>query len=183
MFGTEIEASLGTKAFGRFYMLSGLAGAALTLVVNYSQVIPVIGASGAIYGVLAVYWVMFPNRLVYIYFLFPVKVKWMVPGMMILGFLFGGSNVAHFAHLGGAVFGLLYMKSNWRWNWLGSKITNLRYKRQSAKLGKGREQATEVMRRVDEILDKINEVGIENISKADRKFLEDASSELARKKE
>jgi len=183
MFGTEIEFTWGTKSFSRFYFICGLAGAVLTLVGLPSQAIPMIGASAAIYGVLTTYWIMFPNRYLYIYFLFPVKVKWAIPGMMLLGFLFAGGNVAHLAHLGGAICGLIYLKSDWHFSRLFHRFKNLRYKRQETKLNKKRQEAEDIMKRVDSILDKINEVGIENISKSDRKFLEDASSELAREKD
>lgn len=182
MFGTEIERSWGSKSFGRFYILAGLAGAFLTLVANSSQPYPIIGASAAIYGVLVAYWIMYPNRYLYIYFLFPIKVKWAIPGMMLLGFLFSAGNIAHMAHLGGAVFGYLYLKMDWRWIYVTKWLKNRSYRRQEAKLVKNRQQAEDVMKRVDAILDKINEVGIENISKDDRKFLEEASSELSRKK-
>ncbi len=182
MFGTEVEFTWGSKRFGRFYLLAGLAGAVLSMAVKSSQIAPIIGASAAIYGVLAAYWVMFPERYLYIYFLIPIKVKWAIPGIMLLGFLFGGANIAHFAHLGGALFGLLYMKADWRWLHLGDKFKQYKYSRQSSKVEKNRQRAEEIMRRVDEILDKINEVGIENISKEDRKFLEEASSKLAGKK-
>jgi len=181
MFGTEIEFTLGTKSFARFYIFCGLAGAILTLIVYPNQMAPMIGASGAIYGLLVAYWLMFPGRKLYIYFLFPVKVKYAIPGMMVLGFLFSGGNVAHMAHLGGALFGLAYMKLGWRWLSFGKKFKNLRYKRQEAKLEKRRQNAADVMKRIDAILDKINEVGLENISKADRKFLEEASSELSQR--
>jgi hypothetical protein len=83
------------------------------------------------------------------------------------------------AHLGGALFGLAYLKLDWRWISFGKKLKNLRYKRQEAKLEKRRQNAVDTMKRIDAILDKINEVGLENISKADRKFLEEASSELS----
>ncbi len=181
MFGTEIENTWGTRRFARFYILAGLAGALLVLMVNYDQPQPVIGASGAIYAVFAAYWIMFPNRHIYLYFLFPIKVKYFVPGFMILGFLFGGSNVAHMAHLGGALFGLIFLKMDWRWLSFGRKVKEMKYKRQEAKLEKNRQQAEEIMKRVDDILDKINDVGIENISKEDRKFLEEASSHLSKK--
>jgi len=181
MFGTEIEWSWGSRRFARFYVAAGLAGAFLTMMISSSQPYPVIGASAAIYGVLVAYWIMFPNRLLYIYFLFPVKVKYAIPGMMILGFLFSAGNIAHWAHAGGALFALTYMKLDWRWIRLGRKFKDLRYQRQSAKLEKNRQKAQDIMKRVDAILDKINEVGIENISKADRKFLEEASSKLADK--
>lgn len=182
MFGTEIEYSWGIKTFGKFYILAGLAGAFLTLIVQSTSPIPVIGASAAIYGVLVAYWLMFPDRYLYLYFLVPVKVKWAIPGLLLLGFVFGGSDVAHFAHLGGALFGLIYLKADWRRLRLGSWYKGLSYKRKEAKLEKNRMKAEETMKRVDEILDKINEVGIENISAEDRKFLEEASSRLSGEK-
>lgn len=181
MFGTEIEHRWGSKAFSRFYVLAGLAGAFLCLVFNASQPYPIIGASAAIYGILVAYWVMFPNRQLYIYFLFPVKVKWAIPGLMLLGFLFSAGNIAHMAHLGGVVFALIYMKMDWRWVYFTRWLKNKRYRQHEVKLKKNRHQAEDIMKRIDAILDKINEVGIENISKSDRKFLEEASSELSKK--
>jgi membrane associated rhomboid family serine protease len=86
--------------------------------INLRMDVPTIGASGAVFGILLAFGMMFPNMLVYIYFLFPIKAKWIV---IIYGALelFSGisnnpsDNVAHFAHLGGMVFGfflLLYWK-------------------------------------------------------------------------
>ncbi|MCX6307027.1 MAG: rhomboid family intramembrane serine protease [Bacteroidetes bacterium] len=80
--------------------------------------VPTVGASGAVYGILLAFGMMFPNMLVYVYFLFPIKAKWIV---IIYGAfeLFSGisnnpnDNVAHFAHLGGMIFGfflILYWK-------------------------------------------------------------------------
>jgi len=181
MFGTEIERRWGSKVFARFYILAGLAGAFLSIIINASQPYPIIGASAAIYGLLVAYWVMFPGRYLYLYFLFPVKVKWAIPGMMLLGFLFSAGNIAHMAHLGGIIFSLLYLKLDWRWIYPTRWLKNWRYRRQQIKLEKNKQHAEDVMKRVDSILDKINEVGIENISKSDRKFLEEASSRLSNK--
>ncbi len=70
-----------------------------------------LGASGAVFGILVAFGMTFPNTLLYIYFLIPVKAKWVVIGYASLELFFGvsgvQSNVAHFAHLGGALFGLL----------------------------------------------------------------------------
>lgn len=179
MFGTEIELAWGTRVFGRFYVLGGLAGALLTLIFSSAQPHPVIGASAAIYSVLTAYWLMFPNR--YLFFLVSVKVKWAIPGFMILGSLVFGRQVALLAHLGGILFALLYIKGDWRWALIGRRIRRWRYGRQEAKLQKNRQRAEDVMKRVDAILDKINRVGIDNLTKAERKFLEEASSELSRR--
>ena len=184
MFGTEIEFAWGSKRFGRFYILAGIAGAILTLIVFSGQMIPMIGASGAIYGVLVAYWFMFPNREL-MFFPLPirVRVKWAIPIFMLLGVFLSGANVAHMAHAGGAIFGVIYMKTDWRFASLTHKLKTFRYRRQEAKLEKRRHQADDVMKKVDAILDKINQVGIENLTKAERKFLEEASSELAREKD
>lgn len=181
MFGSEVESSLGRNSFIKFYLFAGLCGAILPLIFQSNQMINIVGASGAIYGVLGAYWVMFPNRYLYLYFLVPVKVKWAIPGFLLIGLLFGGSGVSHLAHLGGAIFGFLYMKLDWRWLSFSKKVKNISVKRKEAKLEKNRMKAEETMHKVDEILDKINEVGIENISKEERKFLEEASSNLSRK--
>ena len=74
----------------------------------------VVGASGAIYGVLLAFGMLFPNSKVYLYFLVPIKTKWMIIGYIIIelvdGIVGAGGNVAHFAHLGGMVFGFIMMK-------------------------------------------------------------------------
>jgi membrane associated rhomboid family serine protease len=85
--------------------------------------VPTIGASGAVYGILLAFGMMFPNMLVYIYFLFPIKAKWIVILYGAIEIFSGISNnpsdnVAHFAHLGGMLFGF-FLILYWR-----RKITN-----------------------------------------------------------
>lgn len=183
MFGTEVEYTLGRSTFLWFFFACGIAGGLLHLLVWPSAEAVLVGASGAIYGVMVAYWLMFPDRHLYLYFLFPVKVKYAIPGMMLVGFLFAAPNVAHMAHLGGAVCGFLFLKVDWRWARLAGTLKRLRYEQQTAKLEARRTQAEEMMKRVDAILDKINEVGIDNLTKEERKFLEEASSNLSRKED
>lgn len=78
---------------------------------------PMVGASGAIYGVLLAFGFLFPNLPIYLYFAIPVKAKWLIIGYFVLELVYGISGsadgVAHFAHLGGMIFGfvmLLYWK-------------------------------------------------------------------------
>jgi membrane associated rhomboid family serine protease len=184
MFGTQIEFAWGTPRFARFYILSGLTGGLLSLLVYHVfSTAPsiIVGASGAIYGLMIAYWFMYPNNLLYVFFVLPVKVRWAIPGMMVLGFLFGGPGVAHAAHLGGVLFGVVYMKVDWRVLSLSRRLKNLRYRRMEAKLERQRGEAAETMKKVDAILDKINQVGIDNLSRSERKFLEDASSQLSKR--
>lgn len=76
--------------------------------------IPTIGASGAIFGVLLAFGMMFPNTLLYLYFFVPIKAKYFVIGYVALelyeGLANNGDNIAHFAHLGGLVFGFILIK-------------------------------------------------------------------------
>lgn len=85
----------------------------LSHLVTTKMNIPTIGASGAVFGVLLAYGLIFPNSLIYIYFLLPIKAKWFVLIYAALEFWFGvsgaGDNVAHFAHLGGMIFGYLLL--------------------------------------------------------------------------
>jgi len=87
--------------------------------INIKMNIPTVGASGAVFGILLAFGMMFPNTLIYIYFLFPIKAKWFVIIYGALELFFGvtnsHSNVAHFAHLGGMIFGFFlirYWKKN-----------------------------------------------------------------------
>jgi len=71
-----------------------------------------VGASGSVFGLLLAFGILFPNSLIYIYFLFPMKAKWLVIGYGVLELWLGianrsGDNVAHFAHLGGMLFGII----------------------------------------------------------------------------
>lgn len=77
--------------------------------------VPTVGASGAVFGILLAFGMMFPNTLIYIYFLFPIKAKWFVIVYGGLELFMGirnsaGDNVAHFAHLGGMIFGFFLIR-------------------------------------------------------------------------
>ena len=83
----------------------------LRIMMEWRMSIPMVGASGAVFGILLAFGMMFPNQLIFIYFLFPVKAKYFVIIYGALEFFFGisgaQSGVAHFAHLGGMLFGFL----------------------------------------------------------------------------
>jgi membrane associated rhomboid family serine protease len=83
--------------------------------INVRMDIPTVGASGAVFGILLAFGMMFPNSLIYLYFFFPIKAKWFVifygAVEVYLGFANkSGDNVAHFAHLGGMIFGFFLIR-------------------------------------------------------------------------
>lgn len=135
MFGNTLENIWGSKRFLLFYMVCGIGAGLCQELVQYIQYantlagyatvdtgreivqmseylnrMTTVGASGAIYGLLLAFGMMFPDSRIYLYFLFPIKAKWFVIGYAVLELILGlggGDNVAHFAHLGGMLFGLL----------------------------------------------------------------------------
>jgi membrane associated rhomboid family serine protease len=139
MFGSILENYWGPKRFLTFYVVCGIGAAILHLVVLYHELTPywqelssysiheqmayraaanapinnaTLGASGAIFGCMVAFGLLFPNSLIYIYALIPVKAKWAVLAYVVYELFLGvqnnaGDNVAHWAHLGGGLVGLL----------------------------------------------------------------------------
>jgi hypothetical protein len=126
-----------------------------------------------------------PDRTVYVWFLFPIKIKYLV--MILIGVeLLAVRNqnvdgVAHFAHLGGALIGYLYLKADWRPGRITRWFRDFRYERRGTKLRKKHEATRQVMDEVDRVLDRINEVGYEGLTREERRILEEASELLSRK--
>jgi membrane associated rhomboid family serine protease len=137
MFGGELESYWGSRKFLRYFLFCGIGAGICTVIFTPYQFIPVIGASGAIYGILLAFGWLFPNRLIYIYLLFPIPAKYMV---IIFGLieLFSsmegtGGGVAHLTHLGGLLFGLSYMA----YPAIRQKIRREYYKRKWSQRGPG----------------------------------------------
>jgi membrane associated rhomboid family serine protease len=123
MFGVELERLWGTRGFLRYYAVTGVGAAITTLVVALlpfpitaaTYVSSTIGASGALYGLLMAYALYYPDRPILMFMLFPVPAKYFVMIMGGISFLMatsGGSpTIAHAAHLGGMIFGYLYLRN------------------------------------------------------------------------
>lgn len=122
MFGTELERMWGTNAFLRYYFATGVAAAVTTILVSLAPFpstarlfyTVTIGASGAIYGLLLAYGLTFPNRPIYIYFIFAIPAKYFVMIMGAIALLSSmggsGSGIAHITHLGGLVAGYVMLR-------------------------------------------------------------------------
>ncbi|MEE4293254.1 MAG: rhomboid family intramembrane serine protease [Xanthomonadales bacterium] len=121
MFGTQLEHAWGSKRWLIYYLVcvAGAGAVQLTVQLFEGGIYPTIGASGGVFGLLLAYGVMWPeNRIFLIFFPVPIKAKWFVliyGGIeLLLGFTRAMPGIAHFAHLGGMIFGfaLLYF-----WGW------------------------------------------------------------------
>ena len=182
MFGSELEREWGTKEFLKYYFICGI-GAGLTIMLLSPNSVT-IGASGAIYGIMVAYAILYPDRPIYIYFLFPVKVKYFIGFLAFVSFFstFGTASdgIAHAAHLGGMVVGFVYLKY-WNqfyklksWFQQGQKKSD-----QNLKFNQGDDQKVDYYRKkIDELLDKINRVGYLKLSDEEKELLEEGSKYL-----
>jgi len=121
MFGFPLEKMWGSKRYADYYGICLLGAGLIQLIVQYisGDVYPTIGASGAVFGLLLAYAVMWPNnKLILLFFPVPIKAKWFVLIYGAAELIFGATGampqVAHFAHLGGLIFGAGLL---WRWGW------------------------------------------------------------------
>ena len=117
MFGLELEHLWGSKKFFIYYTLCGLGGGIAHLIISPllggGVGAPLVGASGAVFGLLIAFGLLFPDRPIYLYFFIPMRAKYFVALYMALEFflLSSGSRdgISHLAHLGGAIVGIIYM--------------------------------------------------------------------------
>jgi membrane associated rhomboid family serine protease len=118
MFGVELERMWGTKFFLRYYAVTGIGAAITTIVVallpfavteqTYGTV--TVGASGALFGILLAFALYFPERPILLAMLFPIPAKYFVIIIGALSYFSSPGGVAHAAHLGGIIFGYLYLQ-------------------------------------------------------------------------
>jgi membrane associated rhomboid family serine protease len=117
MFGSDLETTWGTRRFLQFYFFSGIGAGFCVVLLNYlfsNPLIPTIGASGAIYGILLAWAVLWPDRIILFAFIFPMKVKYFVMIFGALAFMNSfnvNSGVSEFAHLGGMAFAYIFLKA------------------------------------------------------------------------
>jgi membrane associated rhomboid family serine protease len=181
-FGPRVEARLGSTRFIQLYLVSGLGGAALSFI---TPNVSIVGASGAIFGVMLAYATFWPRDQVLIWGIIPIEIRWLVLGSTALALFSGlgalrqpgfGGNVAHFAHLGGYLGAWIFLKvvnpartvARFRAKTVAptpvDKIAN--WKR--VDVNKVHEVNREELNR---ILDKINTSGLTSLTAQERLFL------------
>ena len=179
-FGPRLELVLGGRRFLILYFFSGIMGAGLSFF--FTPHAAILGASGAVYGVMlgfAYYW---PKELLYVWGMFPVQARWLVAAMTALslfgGFGIGSAGIAHFAHLGGFVGGFLYLR------WIDSSVRAAQSQRKvevktisEANIKKwstiDREKLHSVNREeYDRIWGKINATGAGSLTPSEQEFME-----------
>jgi membrane associated rhomboid family serine protease len=179
-FGPRVEQRIGSERFIALYMISGISGGLLSFV--FAPAAAIVGASGAIFGVLLAFARFWPRDRIYIWGVLPIEARWLVIGYTAIslwgGFGGGSSGTAHFAHLGGFVGGffcLLYMQRRQGAKRFHKQATGVPPAK-DALLGDWRKvdrsRVHSINRdEVDRILDKINASGIDSLTPQERLFL------------
>jgi len=194
MFGRAVESRYGKREYLIFFLvaivLSGLAWVLAEFVSSREmlQNISMLGASGGVAAVLLLFALNFPRRLIFVWAILPVP-AWAFAlffvGMDIMGAVSREGNVAYAAHLGGAIFAVLYYKFGWKLGQYAPAGVSLPRLRRGPKLRvhDPMEEESETETRVDEILRKIQQHGQESLTRRERRILEQASRDYQRKRE
>jgi membrane associated rhomboid family serine protease len=185
MFGSELERLWGKEHFLKFYFVTGVGAGLVTMIIGLNSTTPIVGASGAVYGVLLAYGLTYPNRTVYLYGIIPIKSLWFVIGIGVIAFMSSFDNVSqisHLTHLSGMVIGYLMLKRPVRFNdlWFSIRKRTLEYKIKHEEKKVSQHQAIE--REIDGILDKINREGFDSLTNEEHDRLYKGSQSLSRTK-
>ncbi len=184
-FGPRLEQRVGSGRFIGLYLVSGFAGALLSLA---TPRVPIVGASGAVFGVFLGYARYWPRSQVLIWGIIPVEARVLVIGMTVLallgGFGAGQRGVAHFAHLGGFIGGWLFLR------WTEARSAAAAFRRASTpQAGPARSEAVDRWRRIDRsalhpvnaeelerVLAKLESAGPQDLTPDERAFLDRLSA-------
>ncbi len=188
-FGPPLEERWGGREFIKFYAICGVGGAFFTFI--FGGDIPIVGASGAVLGVLLAYALNWPDNLIWIWAIFPIKAKYLVLILGAISFFsaFSGSSggIAHFAHLGGLVVGYVYLKKGWavqaRFEGLKRRFRMRKFSvvpgGKSDSLATGQtsraDEEARVLEEVDRLLDKIAAEGMGSLTPKEKSFLDEVS--------
>ncbi len=211
MFGAEVAEWMGSRHFVSMYFFCGIFAALFSFFMCLLGLTnnPIIGASGALMGVFVAYYKFFPDRVILMFFIIPMKIRHAMWVMIALDILFANSGdmIAHFAHLGGVVAGFLYMAVYQN----GSKVIYdsplsgvfrlfsshpERFRRSRSSSSRSYEKDSveepEVLegevfymneqKRMDDILRKVEREGIQSLSESEREFLLKAGDKLRRRR-
>jgi len=207
IFGAGVEEALGRKRFYALYFSSGILGglvqALLGIIIKTPMFeAPVVGASAGAFGLTAAFALLFPDSLLMLFFVVPLKAKYLLPLSVVMAVIFmivpsKGGNVAHAAHLGGMLAGYLYVKyaAHWQFHWPRSSRIRRRPARRLIRVPANKPSDWRdtvpveedlppdefLSKEVDPILDKISAHGIQSLTERERRVLERARAKVARR--
>jgi len=172
--GSELEAVYGRAKLLFLFVGAGVA-AGLAHGFWWRQALPVAGATGCVYGLLVAFAFLFPRRQVLFLFLIPIEVRFLVP--LVLGFdvamFLAAKRYDGLAHLGGALFGLLFFRYEDRLSRFLDRVEERAARRET-------EAVEDLETELDSVLDKISRTGMGSLSRKEREFLKRASRHYQR---
>jgi len=183
VFGRELEQAWGKSKFLKYYFLTGIGSGLITYLFQINSDNPVIGASGAVYGILLAYGISFPNRMLYIWGLIPIRSIWLVVIMgsiAFFGLLGRADGISHVTHISGMFIGYILLKKKWQ---LAYIIIAMRKKTVEFQVQRKEDRALKkksINRDIDMILEKIKEVGFSGLSNEEQSKLYEASKSLSK---
>jgi len=208
--GREVEEALGQKSFWALYFSSGMLGGliqALTgVLLGGFFAAPVVGASAGAFGLISAFAVLFPDRVLLLFFILPIRAKYLLAIFAVIagaGIAFPAKNptgprTADAAHLGGMLAGLLFVRfaAHWQFRWPQIQRGGNRPLRRLVRVSSNKpagwaRDVTEVeeevtpdeflAKEVDPILDKISAHGIQSLTDRERKILETARTKMRKR--
>ena len=183
VFGRELEQAWGKEKFLKYYFLTGIGSGLITFLFQMDSSSPVIGASGAVYGILLAYGFSYPNRMLYIWGLVPIRSMWLVIIMGLIAFfgLLGKTDgISHVTHISGMLIGYVLLKKKWK---LSDIIFALRKKTIEFHVQRREDQNLKknfIKRDLDIILDKIKDVGFSGLSEKEKSSLYEVSKKMSK---
>jgi membrane associated rhomboid family serine protease len=162
-FGSSLEVAWGGKQFLKYYFFCGIAAAVCSIAFAWGSPVPIVGASGAIFGLLVAYAKTFPESVILLFFVFPVKVRYAVIFLAVINLLGAisapGDDTAYLTHLAGGVFGYFYLIGQSKGK---HRINTYMFKGVLAKFRQKYDKQRTA--EINAILDKINAHGIKSLS-------------------
>ena len=183
VFGRELEQAWGKTHFLKYYFITGVGSGLITYLFQMGSDNPVIGASGAVYGVLLAYGVSYPNRMLYIWGIIPVKSMWLViimGSIAFFGVLGNADGISHVTHISGMVIGYFLLKKRWRWK---DVLFAIRKKTIEFQVQRHEEKDIKVnmlQKDIDMILEKIQKLGFSGLSDEEKSKLYEASKKMSK---
>jgi membrane associated rhomboid family serine protease len=185
MFGTEVCKHLGERNFTTLYLVSAVFASVFSLPFYTFGIMgnnPIIGASGALFGVMVAYAFLFPERIILVFFILPMKIKYAIWIFIAIDLFMAnsGDGIAHYTHLGGVLSGYLFMLA-WSKKSTKQETYSKEFFKEKAKenkpseplegeLYKGNSNVKE--ERLNEILEKINLSGLQSLNQEERDYLQ-----------
>ena len=183
VFGRELEQTWGKEKFLKYYFLTGIGSGLITFLFQMDSSNPVIGASGAVYGILLAYGLSYPNRMLYIWGLIPVRSMWLVIIMGLIAFfgLLGKADgISHITHISGMLIGYILLKNKLN---ISDVLFSLRKKTIEFQIQRKEDKKFKrkiIDRDIDIILEKIKDVGFNGLSDEEQSKLYEASRKMSK---